>query len=37
MLQSKNQNGFIPLLIIILLIIAAVIYLTFKYVAQNQK
>lgn len=37
MLKNKDQSGFIPLLIICFLIIAAVIYLAFKYVAQNQK
>lgn len=35
--SRQNQNGFIPMLIIFLLVIAAVIYLAFTQVLNHQK
>lgn len=37
MVKNKNQNGFVPMLIIFLLLIAAVIYVAFVKVLHNQK
>lgn len=37
MSKKPNQNGFIPMLIIFLLVIAAVIYLAFTQVLNHQK
>ena len=37
MLKNKQQNGFIPMLILFLLLIAAVIYLAFTQVIHHQK
>jgi hypothetical protein len=37
MAVRQNQNGFIPMLIIFLLVIAAVIYLAFTQVLNHQK
>lgn len=37
MLKNKQQNGFIPMLILIFLVIAAVIYLAFTQVLNHQK
>jgi hypothetical protein len=37
MVENKNQNGFIPMLIIFILLIAAVVYLAFTQVAHHQK
>jgi hypothetical protein len=36
-MKRQNQHGFIPMLILFLLIIAAVIYLAFTKVLHNQK
>lgn len=35
--ENKKQNGFIPMLIIFLMLIAAVIYIAFVKVIHNQK
>jgi len=37
MLKNKQQNGFIPMLILFLLIIIAIIYLAFTQVMHHQK
>jgi len=37
MLENKNQNGFIPMLIVFLLLIGTVVYLAFIHVAHSQK
>ncbi len=37
MLENKKQNGFIPMLVIFLLLIAAIIYVAFVKVLHNQK
>jgi hypothetical protein len=37
MLENKNQKGFIPMLIVFLLLIIAVIYLVFTQVASHNK
>lgn len=37
MLENKNQNGFIPMLILFLLLIGAVIYVAFTQVLSHQK
>jgi len=37
MRQNKNQNGFIPMLIIFLLLIAAIVYIAFTQVIHHQK
>jgi hypothetical protein len=37
MLKNKNESGFIPMLILFLLLIAAVVYLAFTQVVHHQK
>jgi cell division protein FtsB len=37
MRNRQNQNGFIPMLILFLMLIAAVIYLAFTQVVHHQK
>lgn len=37
MSKNKDQNGFIPMLILFLLLIGAVIYLVFTQVLNHQK
>lgn len=37
MLKNKNQAGFIPMLILFLMLIAAIIYLAFTQVLHHQK
>jgi hypothetical protein len=37
MLENKNQKGFIPMLILFLLLIGAVIYIAFTQVLRHQK
>lgn len=37
MLKNKKQNGFIPMLIIFMIVIAAIIYIAFVKVLHNQK
>lgn len=37
MTKRQNQNGFIPMIIVFLLLIGAVIYLAFTQVLHHQK
>lgn len=37
MVKNKNQNGFIPMLVVFVLVIAVVVYVAFVKVLHNQK